>query len=315
MNTELKQLLNINKKSLQFLHDSQGFDFMQDYKLITSTEKLTVNKLLKLTNFDSLDNKMAILVQIEEWGKDIIYSIRIDKNNTFNPLRVQDWKQWSYGIEEMFSKKDFEVARKKGNVKKWFIFIQDKKYIIPKTKKEVDLSQRFKIDFDNSFKGIRRCFDSSLKEKYITQLNLLTTNDSQKKFNYNVSIIGGQKINDSTMLIDKSGYLLQPVHADLTKKVAEIKAKKEKEEADNSDYFDKNQEYYNKIEKVKKYICDLVMAGKSEKVRKISWDFDYLIPAYYRHLDRYNSNEYISVHEIERIFNHLDRYISNIMEV
>ena len=234
MNTELKQLLNINKKSLQFLHDSQGFDFMQDYQLTVSTDKLTVNKLLKLTNFNSIEEKMAILVLIEKWDKNRIFSIRIDKNNTFNPLRVQDWEQWTYGIEEMFNKKDFEVARKNGDVKKWFIFIQNKKYILPKTKKEVDLSQRFKIDFDNSFKGIRRCYDPSLKERYITQLNLLTTNDSQKKFDYNISTIGGKKINDSTMLIDKSGYLLQPVRAELTKKVAEIKAKKEKEKADNS---------------------------------------------------------------------------------
>ena len=142
-NAYIKNLLSINKKAFQFLHDVEGFDFEKPYFITQQPGKFTANTVKKAVaetmNPAACKISVFIVPTASRCLQDLYFAVL--KLNNFSACRRDGVSYWNYrvaapglDIDYCFNIRDFEELRKK-QTESIFIIAQDKCYIKePETK-------------------------------------------------------------------------------------------------------------------------------------------------------------------------------------
>ena len=142
--TYIKNLLSINKKAFQFLHDVEGFDFEKPYFITEQPGKFTANTVKKAIaeQLNPAACKISVFVvpTASRCLRDLYFStLRLDK---FSASRRDDVSYWNYraaapglNIDYCFSVGDFEKLRKS----------KPKKFILSLRKKSIQRYHQRKI--------------------------------------------------------------------------------------------------------------------------------------------------------------------------
>ena len=133
-NAYIKNLLSINKKAFQFLHDVEGFDFEKPYFITQQPGKFTANTVKKAVAEAMNPAACKISVFIVPTASRCLQNLyfAVLKLNKFSACRRDGVSYWNYraaapglDIEYCFNIGDFEELRKK-QTESIFIIAQDK---------------------------------------------------------------------------------------------------------------------------------------------------------------------------------------------
>lgn len=119
-----KELLQANKKALQYVHETYGYDFTKPYTVTGMLGNFTAKSIEKITG----SNTGILLVCL---GDEM--TVCEMNNGRFNTKYIKS--SYENGIDTYYRQGDFEAERKSGKVAV-YVIQQDKQYIgNPKTKK------------------------------------------------------------------------------------------------------------------------------------------------------------------------------------
>lgn len=140
--TYIKNLLSINKKAFQFLHDVEGFDFEKPYFITEQPGKFTAYTVKKAIaeHLNPAACKISVFVvpTASRCLRDLYFAtLRLDK---FSACRRDGVSYWNYrtaapglNIDYCFGVGDFEKLRKSETEKIYIIaqgvFITDSRYV------------------------------------------------------------------------------------------------------------------------------------------------------------------------------------------
>ncbi len=112
-----KELLQINKNALKYIHDAYGYDFTKPYNITGFLGEFTVKNIEKITGSDK---GLLLICHGEE--------IKICEMN-HGRFYAKDLKSnYSYNINTFYGQGDFEEARKSGTLAA-YVIQQDKQFI------------------------------------------------------------------------------------------------------------------------------------------------------------------------------------------
>lgn len=170
-----KSLLNINRKSLRFLHDTDGFDFETDHITIEATGTITYNAITNLlSEHFKADYKAVVMLYVT--------NARCNVDNGLHHGHIEhgtididkDEHTYGYGICSEYRKSDFEAYRK--TCDKCFIIAQKESLIKRLVYKPYDYSERISVNAGNKhdvgYQTDKKAFDKSgyytkfIKEDY-----------------------------------------------------------------------------------------------------------------------------------------------------
>ena len=291
MKTSVRNLLGANRKALQFLHYAKGMDFEQPFAIIEGTDPFTMNSLKKQVVaseiIDDINNGNYALF-IEVFYPDTrIYNHELkivdiaDKMKKFEQVD----NVFSFGngnsceIRNFCRVSDFEDVRK-GKVytekTRWFLVVQDKKYI-SKAEKKTDRTERV-IE----------------KGKHLYQNNARI---SEKSSIYSYHNHSDEK--------DKSGYYISDIHAEYERRAKMLKAEKAKQKADTEvdKYIINAENLKAKIDGLKPLIIQLLNNNELKKLEDIfnSWHgYSDLYKYCENHMKMLSNKEYKSIEAMKR---------------
>lgn len=253
-----KKLLSINSKALQGLHAFAGYDFTKDYTCIYSKNNFTAKSIYKVTG-----GQDAVLLVQPDVTYEKIHLVKFNaKTLTFEQLRFVNFKYWDFDFSYFFTKGDFEENRK-GKAKYYFIIFQNPEHIQPvKAEKTIDTTQRFKT-INESHKNT--CYDTCYYNgvEYITTIYLQESGGSSKIFEYNKhGMYVDRSIcrsNDIRYYIDKSGYIVNIRRDELKRKAENLRAERNKIQAQKADFSEEENAIKQRIETVKKYLSTEIL--------------------------------------------------------
>lgn len=119
-----KELLQANKKALQYAAETFGYDFQKPYKITGIFGGFTAKSIEKVTGSNN-----ALLLLSDE-GK--LHAVRLD-DGKFQAKDIRN--SYGFGIDTFYSQGGFEEKRKSGN-NAVYVIQQDESYFRPK-KKEI----------------------------------------------------------------------------------------------------------------------------------------------------------------------------------
>lgn len=183
--TYIKNLLSINKKAFQFLHDVEGFDFEKPYFITKQAGKFTANTVknavAEAMNPAACKISVFIVPTASRCLQDLYFATL--KLNKFSACRRDGVSYWNYrvaapglNIDYCFNIRDFEELRKK-QTESVFIIAQDKGYIKESEAKIFDVSRRYALN------DARKSTDGHGND-YIKSLVLTATDGSGARFTY-----------------------------------------------------------------------------------------------------------------------------------
>lgn len=313
----IKKLLNINSKALQGLHTFAGYDFTKNYTCIYSKDNFTARTIAKLTGGE---DATLLIKPASDWQK--LHLVKFNaKSLTFKPLRVDSFSYWNYDLDYFFTKGDFETNRK-GAAEYYFIVFQDSELKQPpKIQKSIDLTQRFK-NINKSYRNT--CYDTCIYNgvSYITTIYLQQLGGNSKIFEYNkhgrIIYSSVCKSNDINYYIDKSGYIVNIRREELQRRAQALRAKREKEKAQATDFSESETMIINHFINAKTII--------SEQVNKIesASDADLLksklnnLSLAFWHFENYKKEkakeEFTSVKDVEERIDKIMDYLKKSVE-
>lgn len=306
MTASIKNLLGANRKALQFLHYAKGMDFEQPFAVIEGTASFTMNSLKKKVVaseiIDDINNGNYALF-IEVFYPDArIYNHELkivdiaDKMKKFEQVDsvFHFGNGNSCGIGSFYRVLDFEDIRKgKEYTEKtrWFLVVQDKKYI-SKAEKKIDRTERV-IE----------------KGKHLYQNNARI---SEKSSIYSYHNHSDEK--------DKSGYYIYDIHAEYERRVNRLKAEKAKQKADTEvdTYITNAENLKAKIDGLKPLIIQLLNNNEFKKLDDIfcSWNgYSDLYKYSENHIKMLNNKEYKSIEAMKREEERIEHTYDNIYNI
>lgn len=133
-----KELLQANKKALQYIHQYCGYDFTKPFEVTAVLGNFTANSLIKDTGHD----EGLLLI-----GKNHYLCIcEFIKGKFYAKNLSSDYK---HHVDTFIRQKDFEELRKSPNTATYFIY-QDKSYIQPLKQKETINYYHSRSKYDKS---------------------------------------------------------------------------------------------------------------------------------------------------------------------
>ena len=307
----IKEILNLNKKTLSGLHDSLGIDYNREHKLYKFSnienggKPVTINKIIKETGLTSKDFGIVLIKQpYNNEIKTIFKVIVINAYGEFN-IHINDGWSLNTGIDNYFRKSDFEDDRKEDNFE-CFVFVV-KKELLPFEWKDLKDYQTFyylryyqenlKEDFEGDNLLINRVY--TIKPR----TNTINTNrsasgigdcyiyDKKKTFDYKVRYYYYNEVLTEEDLIDKSGYNVWLKRSSLKKRAVEIRANKNYNSLLKTSFDSDIKELADKINIAKNIIiskitlCDFASGDVYELSRKLN-DLQYIYKSFEEHKKR-----------------------------
>lgn len=305
-NAYIKNLLSINKKAFQFLHDVEGFDFEQPYFIAEKPGKFTVNTVKKAVDgyLNPASCKISVfIVPTEASYKNGLYFATLERCK-FDGTRKDGVRYWDYrvndrtgDIEYCYGVGDFEDLRK-NQTGKIYIIAQDKSYTKEPEAKIFNVSRRYTLD------DARKSTDGRGND-YIKSLVLTATDGSGARFTYEPynTFYGNEKRSaDIADHIDKSGYLLRPHRFALMERAETLRRTRKQAEADNADYTNEIAELQKRIDATRILLSNAVLncqdataaRGVSNKMNYFSYALSY----FETFKEKINSKRYASIERI-----------------
>lgn len=310
MTASIKNLLGANRKALQFLHYAKGMDFEQPFAVIEGTVSFTMNSLKKKVVASE------IIDDINNGNYALFIEVFYPDTRIYNPeLKIVDiadkmkkFEQvdnvFSFGngnsceISNFCRVSDFEDVRK-GKVytekTRWFLIVQDKKYISEKAEKKIDRTERV-IE----------------KGKHLYQNNARI---SEKSSIYSYHNHIDEK--------DKSGYYIYDIHAEYERRVNRLKAEKAKQKADTEvdKYIINAENLKAKIDGLKPLIIQLLNNNELKELKKLDDIFNScngysdLYKYSEIHIKMLNNKEYKSIEAMKREEEYIERIYDKIYNI
>lgn len=263
-NAYIKNLLSINKKAFQFLHDVEGFDFEKPYFITQQPGKFTANTVKKAVaetmNPAACKISVFIVPTASRCLQDLYFAVL--KLNNFSACRRDGVSYWNYrvaapglDIDYCFNIRDFEELRKK-QTESIFIIAQDKCYIKEPETKIFNVSRRYTL-------GDARKSTDGRGNDYIKSLVLTATDGSGARFTYEPynTFYGNEKRSaDIADHIDKSGYLLRPHRFALMERAETLRHTRNKAEADQADFTKETAELQDLIEEARRTLSAAILS-------------------------------------------------------
>ena len=317
MKNTINNLLGENKKAMQFLHASNGFDFENDFYIEKLEGRFTFNSVKKMIKANITEEYTAALLIKPTTDYHFNYKMfYVDINGEkFEPLRKNNVTYYGYDVDYTFSIGDFENIRK-NKTDHYYIIAQKKEYLKkPIINNSFDNKQRFK--YIPSEWG-EKCSDGH-GNTWINKITIKTRDGAAKEYEYkpNMAYNKGERVRTIEELIDKSGYLLYERRRDLRQRAANLRIEREKNIAAMADYSEQEKAIKTGIENAKMYLAELLltlddldeMHAFNRKADKLKWLSYY----YKRHMEKRENKTFSSVAAIERSINELNNYITEIM--
>lgn len=289
MNKEnLKDLLNVNRKTLQYLHWFKGMDFEKPFEVISGEGHFTSNSLKKAVNVDNINDYKFSLLLLNSCSSEELYTVDIDDNFTFNKFVSTEKNYLSlYEDFEMFhfySYYFFEETRKSDEVK-WFVVFQKKEYIIPDERlvRKPDFTERF---------------------------------DADSEGHYFKLINGSYFRNYSERCFDKSDYYLMNIYKNYEERITKLRQERAKNEADNYDGLSEAYEMKKKIDELLPLITEILNNKDFDKVSKIfdrydDFSFNKMYKHINDHIEKLENKSYQNIDEIKTTIDLINKiYIS-----
>lgn len=305
-NAYIKNLLSINKKAFQFLHDVEGFDFEKPYFITQQPGKFTANTVKKAVaetmNPAACKISVFIVPTASRCLQDLYFAVL--KLNNFSACRRDGVSYWNYrvaapglDIDYCFNIRDFEELRKK-QTESIFIIAQDKCYIKEPETKIFNVSRRYTLD------DARKSTDGRGND-YIKSLVLTATDGSGARFTYEPynTFYGNEKRSaDIADHIDKSGYLLRPHRFALMERAETLRRTRKQAEADNADYTNEIAELQKRIDATRILLSNAVLNCQDATVargvsNKMNY-FSYALSYFETFKEKINSKRYASIERI-----------------
>lgn len=128
-NAYIKNLLSINKKAFQFLHDVEGFDFEKPYFITQQPGKFTANTVKKAVaeamNPAACKISVFIVPTASRCLQDLYFAVL--KLNNFSACRRDGVSYWNYrvaapglDIDYCFNIRDFEELQQETDRKRFY---------------------------------------------------------------------------------------------------------------------------------------------------------------------------------------------------
>ena len=303
--TYIKNLLSINKKAFQFLHDVEGFDFEKPYFITKQAGKFTTNTVKKAVaeamNPAACKISVFIVPTASRCLQNLYFAtLKLDK---FSACRRDGVSYWNYraapglDIEYCFSIGDFEELRKK-QTESIFIIAQDKGYTKEPETKIFDVSRRYTLD------DSRKSTDGRGND-YIKSLVLTATDGSGARFTYEPynTFYGNEKRSaDIADHIDKSGYLLRPRRFALMERAETLRRTRKQAEADSADFTNEIAELQKRIDATRILLSNAVLncqdAAAARGVSNKMNYFSYALSYFETFKEKINNKRYASIERI-----------------
>lgn len=305
-NAYIKNLLSINKKAFQFLHDVEGFDFEKPYFITKQAGKFTTNTVKKAVaeamNPAACKISVFVVPTASRCLRNLYFAtLKLDK---FSACRRDGVSYWNYrvaapglDIDYCFNIRDFEELRKK-QTESVFIIAQDKSYIKEPETKIFDVSRRYALN------DARKSTDGR-GNNYIKSLVLTATDGSGTRFTYEPynTFYGNEKRSaDIADHIDKSGYLLRPHRFALMERAETLRRTRKQTEANNADYTKEIAELQKRIDATRILLSNAVLncqdataaRGVSNKMNYFSYALSY----FETFKEKINNKRYASIERI-----------------
>lgn len=301
-----KNLLTLSKNALQLCHEVYGMDFKKPYVILEGTGKFTANSIGKMisekTGLTYHNAVTAFFMEDTNKYRSKYEKIRFIKfDDTFEPV---DTMKGLYGgsgtyryITNYYRKSDFEADRKKGDARYWVI-IQDKKYIKEKSVKTIDFGERYRLNYASSGACVNV---SKLHDK-----------KNGASYKYSGSYYYG-KAPSGAQMIDKSGYLRWNNVSTYQTKAKALKAERNKAAANVYNCFAENAKIEQAIRTLRTRIAEKVLSGANAYDLSCILGKINSLERYYKiHSEKVTEKSYNSVESIQRELNDLNERIVDI---
>ena len=273
MNTILNKLINYKKDYVRGLHACLGYDFNNTFYAFEINGKFTVNQVLKeaaAADHTPAKSLISIITRpaagfYASYYTTIILNKAGKIENDINHCGYSN-NNWA-SIDKYHTKASFDEVRKKDG----------HTIVICQNRELLKAPQRDKSKFDHlqrfNLLEVNTCIYTT--GKYINKLVLSPCTGNGSKYDYENNLYSFKTL-DSSLFIDKSGYLLQPRRDDLKRRAAAIRAEKEKAayNARSNDAIikDINVQIEKKHAQI---IAELTAAKTSEDMQKVAKKLDY----------------------------------------
>lgn len=281
---ELKNLLALSKNALQLCHDVYGMDFKKPYVILEGTGKFTANSIGKMisekTGLTYHNAVTAFFMENTNKYRSDYEKLRFIKfDNTFEPV---DTMKGLYGrngtyryIDDYYRKADFEADRKKGDARYWII-IQDKRYIKEKSVKTIDFGERYKRVYSECYSVL---------------------GDKRKRIKYSPCFYRSRP--EEKDILDKSGYIRWENVLNYRSRARALKAEREKAAASLFDCSEATERIGKALfdirDALSKALKNNVRAGK---IRNVLHDLEWVESDYNNHCSKIEKNTYFSIEDI-----------------
>lgn len=278
-----KSLLQENRKALQFLHDSYGFDFQKPCLITRIDGKFTHKSVMDIVKKYS-EEKCKVVVFVQSSNKYRAHSLRVV---------VEDRGRFSidiprgycgYHIDSFYGVGDFEETRKHKTAYAYIVAQSASFMTAPRAKETIQLNARYRI----AENGVRLCGDGR-GNTYIGGITLLSQYGRSEKLEYSDGdrrYYAGKRFSDNILdYVDKSGYLVWSVRKELRRAAKALKAERDAQAAENADYSERLKAIEGRVETAKEKFCpELILAETVEDFdllekklrifRYIAWDLN-----------------------------------------
>lgn len=279
-----KSLLQENRKALQFLHDSYGFDFQKPC-LITRIDGKFTHKSVMDTVKKYSEEKCKVVVFVQSSNKYRTDSLRVvvEDSGRFSVDIPRGY--FGYHINSFYGVGDFEETRKHETAYAYIVAQSASFMTAPRAKEMIQPNARYRI----AENGVRLCGDGK-GNTYIGGIALLSQYGRPENLSYCNShgyFYSGNRFSGNILdYVDKSGYLVMEIRDKHIRAAKALKAEREAQAAENADYSERQKAIEDRMKTAKEKFCpELILAETVEDFNLlekklhifgyIAWDLNY----------------------------------------
>lgn len=263
-----KSLLKENRKALQFLHDSYGFDFQKPCLIARIDGKFTHKSVMDTVKKHS-EEKCKVVIFVQSSDKYRAHNLRavVEDRGRFSIDIPRGY--YGYNIDSFYRVGDFEETRKHNTAYAYIIAQSVSFMTTPREKETIQLNARYRI----AENGVRLWGDGR-GDTYIGGVTLLSQYGRPEKLeycNHNRNSYSANRFSGNILdYVDKSGYLVMETRDKHIRAAKALKAVREAQAAENADYSERQKAIEDRIATAKEKFCpELILAETVE-------DFDLL---------------------------------------